>query len=391
VLGELNDRLIGRAVAEGLTDACQAALDGSAVAANASRHRLLNEETLAKRQKALDEAVAADQAGARPAEAPAWMARTPRGRRAQHKRYAQAQERLAARLEENRQRPASKRLAQKDVRISPADPEAALGLDKLKVFRPLYTVQLMPDLNTPLVLAYEVFAQATYAATLPTMLSRCRRAAGRSPSDLLTDTAYAKALDLAACQQAGVTLYAPSSAEGDGGTTRAAGEAAKQLPKSAFVWQGAEQVYVCPEGHRLTYWCAEYEKRKGGERLRMLAYRCDPTHCLACLRQKECTRAPHRGRMVKRSEYEHLVEALGERMRDPEAQQLYKRRCQTVELGFADQKQHRGLRCFRGRGLARVRIEVGLVVLAHNALAVLALRDQKSNPQAPANPLPASG
>ena len=216
---------------------------------------------------------------------------------------------------------------------------------------------------------------------------------GRYPADLLTDTAYAKALDLAACQEAGVRLYAPCAGgePGAGRPGRKAPKAPKQIPKSAFAWQEQQQVYVCPEGHPLTYWDAEYEKRKGGERLRMLAYRCDPEHCTGCPRQKECTRSPGRGRMVKRSEYEHLAEALAERMRDPEAQKLYKRRCQTVELGFADQKQHRGLRRFRGRGRARARIEVGLVVLAHNALAALALGDAKNNPQAPVNPQPSSG
>ena len=73
------------------------------------------------------------------------------------------------------------------------------------------------------------------------------------------------------------------------------------------------------------------------------------------------------------------MEALQERMRTEQAKQLYRRRCQTVELGFADGKEHRGLRRFRGRGLARVRVEVGLLVLAHNALTVLALRHKKND------------
>jgi hypothetical protein len=122
----------------------------------------------------------------------------------------------------------------------------------------------------------------------------------------------------------------------------------------------------------------------------MLSYRCDPEQCMACPRQKQCTRSPQRGRMVKRSEYEPLVEALAERMRSPEAQRLYKKRCQSVELGFADQKEHRGLRRFGGRGRARARVEVGLVVLAHNALAALALRDEKSTPRPPASSQPSS-
>ena len=46
-------------------------------------------------------------------------------------------------------------------------------------------------------------------------------------------------------------------------------------------------------------------------------------------------------------------------MQTPEAKAIYRKRGQTVELRFADAKAHRGLRRFSGRGLERVRIEVG--------------------------------
>jgi transposase len=373
----LNEGLLGRAVAARLTDATQASLDGTTVAANASRHRLLNEETLASRRQALAAAVADDAAAAVPPTVPGWMAATPSGRQTQAERYACAHEQLDRRHQENQQRPASKRLAAKDVRLSPGDPEAVLGLDKCKVYRPLYNVQWLIDLNTPLILAWEVFAQATDAGTLPTMLERCRQATGRCPEDLLTDASYATALDLAACQEAAVTLYAPYQ-ENDYSGRRRLKKPAKQIPKREFAWQAAQQVYVCPQGHRLEKEYSEVVSRKGEERLRVYTYRCPPEHCQSCPRRHECARTPSRGRTLKRSEHEELVEALQQRMQTPEAKQLYRRRCQTVELGFADVKEHRGLRRFSGRGRRRVRTEVGLLVLAHNALAVLALRQKKT-------------
>jgi transposase len=384
VLDALHNQLLGQAVAEQLTPATRACLDGSTVAANSSRHRLLNTEALASRQQALQQATPADAAALPQTVIPGWMAATPGGRRQQQRHYETAQEQLTLRHQENQQRPASKRLAAKDVRVSPGDPEAVLGLDKLKVFRPLYNVQLMPDLDTPLVLAYEVFAQATDANTLPTLLARSKAALGHAVQEMLADAGYATALDLAACDAAGVTLYAPYQ-ENDFSARRTP-KPARQIPKSAFRWVEPEQVYVCPEGHRLEYWDAEYERRKGGERLRMSAYRCAPEHCQGCPRQAQCTRSPERGRMVKRSEYEPLVEALRQRMQTEEAKQLYKKRAQVVELGFADVKEHRGLRRFVGRGLYRARIEVGLVVLAHNVLKVSALRQKNKSDRSPPTP-----
>jgi hypothetical protein len=48
-----------------------------------------------------------------------------------------------------------------------------------------------------------------------------------------------------------------------------------------------------------------------------------------------------------------------------------------VELVNAAWKQHRKLRRFSGRGLTRVRCQVGLVVLAHN-LATLLSEENKA-------------
>jgi hypothetical protein len=101
-------------------------------------------------------------------------------------------------------------------------------------------------------------------------------------------------------------------------------------------------------------------------------FRCPPEHCTGCPLRQHCARKPEAGRTVSRSEYEPEVEALRERMAQPKAQALYRLRKQTVELVNADWKEHRRLRRFSGRGVRRVRCQVGLVVLAHNLVTLLA-------------------
>lgn len=82
----LNARLLHQAVDEGMTTAERGALDGSAVAANASRRRLINEERLQKRLQQLEEAHHLEQEGpddsqeALTEEVPSWMAETSQGR-----------------------------------------------------------------------------------------------------------------------------------------------------------------------------------------------------------------------------------------------------------------------------------------------------------------------
>ena len=66
-------------------------------------------------------------------------------------------------------------------------------------------------------------------------------------------------------------------------------------------------------------------------------------------------------------------------METAEAQRVYRLRGQTIEIVFADFKEHRGLRRFSSRGLVRVRTELALEVLVHNLLVVHRSSSQQQN------------
>jgi transposase len=378
LLDPWSQQVLCLAMVEGLTEASRSALDGSTIAANASRHKLVNEATLQKRRVELEQAMEQDHANAPVVPTAAWMASTPRGREQQHQRYERAREQMAQRQAENKKRASDKRKPAEKIVVSVSDPQAALGLDKYKVFRPLYNVQLSCDLDSPLILAYEIFAQPGDSGTLRTMLDRQVQGTGLKPRQVLADAGYATALDLAVCDQAGVELYAPYQ-ENSFSAAKRASRPPRQISKSQFQWLEEEQTYQCPQGHRLRKVGQERKRRFGDQRLLVIQYQCDTKHCLECPRQTTCTSKPKSGRTIKRSEYEPLVEALQARMRTPEAKALYKLRAQTVERGFADMKEHRRLRRFSGKGLLSARTEIGLLVLAHNGLALLAARKPKEN------------
>ena len=176
--------------------------------------------------------------------------------------------------------------------------------------------------------------------------------------------------------QADVQLYAPYQ-ENDRTEQRRAQRPQRQIPKSEFVWQAQEQVYVCPQGHRLTRISQETRERAEGCTVEVRTYRCPKEHCQQCPLARRCTSSA-KGRTIKRNEHEDLIVAHQAKMQTPEAKAIYRKRGQTVELRFADAKAHRGLRRFSGRGLERVRIEVGLCVLAHNLLVVRAAGQRKA-------------
>lgn len=379
-LGPLMDRWLGEvlrmAQESGITSAQRGALDGSFVGANASRHRLLNEERLDQRRKELAWTCERDEKGETLGEKiPAWMAKTPNTRINQAERY----ERAKARLDEfqainQRQKPGRRRPRGKIV-VSATDPDAALGADKQKVFRPLYNVQIISDLDSPLTLAYEVFGQNTDGGTLSPMLQRAHERYGLSLSQLLCDSSYVTGCNLAICERQHVILYGPwqendFSAPQRKKQKKQPKQRVRLIPKEEFTWVPEGNQYRCPEGHPLTWIGHEKQIQADGEINITHRYRCSPQFCRVCPRRESCTTNPNRGRAVRRSEHEELIEAHRARMATEEAKAIYPLRKQTVELCYADMKENRKLRILSGRGQVRARIEVGLVELVRDLMII---------------------
>lgn len=376
LLETFHQQVLQGAVAEGITTAKNGSLDGTLIAANASRHRLVNLTRLQRRSAELDRVIAADRARQDPGPIPGWMARFPATRRRQRHRFALARRALLKEHARNARRPTDKRQEPEEIVIGPGDLEAALGRDKEKVFRPLYTLEVVQDLESPLVLGYEVFAQASDAGTLMPLRERAHDLTGVWLERMLADSAYASALDLVDCQQADVELYAPYQ-ENDRTQQRRAAKPDRRIPKSAFVWLAGEQTYVCPQGHRLKRIGQEVRDRVGDRTITMTIYRCPKELCQDCPLAPRCTQGAN-GRTIKRNEHEDLIGAHRAKMETAEAKAIYQKRGQTIELRFADTKAHRGLRRFSSRGLKRVRIEAGLLILAHNLRVVQTARQRKA-------------
>jgi transposase len=236
LLETLNRQVLESAVVQGLTTARRGSLDGTLIAANASRHRLVNLARLERRLAELDRVIAADKTGQNPGTIPGWMARAPASRWRQRYRFGVARRTLLKHHAQNARRPSQSRQDPAKIVLSTSDLEAALGLDKEKVFRPLYNLQVVQDLESPLVLGYEVFAQSSDAGTLMPLRQRVHDLTGVWLERALADAGYASALDLFDCATVGLDLYAPYQ-ENDQTEQRRAQQPHRVNSKSRFVWR----------------------------------------------------------------------------------------------------------------------------------------------------------
>jgi transposase len=379
-MDDWNRQVLQDARGADLTSAENGAQDGSFVEAHASRHRLINEDRLSKRQLQLAANITADEQG-ESLPMPGWMARTPRGRLLQQHRYEQASQQLQKLLAANERRIPSLRKPREKVLISVADPEAALGLDKLKVFRPLYNIQLISDVDSPFILGYQAFAQTTDAGTMDVLLAQATSLTDVPLKRLLVDAGYVTGQELAVCRTREVELLGPWK-ENDFSAQRDQ-QSASQLSKDQFQWLPESNAYQCPQGHILKYIGCERRTRSADRVELLYRYQCAVEHCQSCPLQASCTKKPGCARSLRRSEHEELIEQHRARMATACAKELYKRRCCTVERSFADVKTHRGLRRVTGRGLKHVRAELALTVLTHNLITLRQLTAKQATPSPP--------
>jgi transposase len=407
LLPELNRQVVRAAIDEGHTEAAQGALDGTTVAANATRHRMVNLDTVEKRLEILDREIkeaehaeestpslestppqalplptAANaenptQPPENPKQPPTWKAaKTTRGKKRQRDCCRRAKRVLQAQQAANQRRRKDKRKKDAKIRVALGDPMAPFGLDKQKTFRPLYNIQVMSDVQTNLVLAYKTTRTTADNGQLLPMLEETMKMTDRPLKDVLVDSGYPSGEDLAACEQKQVIVYAPWNENSFTEAKRAKKAKEAQIPKDQFTYDPSISGYRCPQGKPLKYRGRTKKQKANGDDFTVEIYQADPSDCAACPLKSRCVRGQS-ARTVRRQEHEDLIEQLKERMKTPEAKAKYVKRGCTVELRFADWKTHRGLERFSGQTPERADAQVGLTVLAHNLRALDKLRTQQ--------------
>jgi len=373
ILQKLHAEVVQSSIDMRLIDPEKASLDGTYVAANTSRSKLLNLKKVQQRLEQIEQEIAQRDAtlwlswtcGTLDQQMrPAWLATTDVGLRLQQRMYQKAQTRLKELLAANAKRRSDKRKPENKVVLSVADSDAVFGRDKLKVYRPLYNVQTICDLASEMILGYEVFAQVSDSGTLQPMLERLIEN-GVTLGALLADAGYPTGEDLAYCHRQGVTLYAPWQENSFTAATKASEPADAKFTQDDFQWDAVDQVYRCPSGASLSFAEKKTRQRADGTKLAFELYRAESESCAECPLAARCTTSA-RGRSVRRDPHQELIDALKDRMDTLEAKLLYRLRSQTIERIYADQKEHRNMGRFRGRTLSRARAQCGITVLVHN-------------------------
>jgi hypothetical protein len=218
-----------------------------------------------------------------------------------------------------------------------------------------YNVQSAVDTKHHLIVTHEVTNVGSDRSQLSRMSEQARAAIGSETIEAVADRGYYSGEEIVACEQAGITVYLPKP--------MTSGLLAKgRFGKQDFVYDVADDVYLCPAGEQLTY---HYTNEEEGKTLR----RYWTNACQGCALKSKCTTGKER--RISRWEHEAVLEAVQARL-DRNPAKMRERR-QTVEHPFGTIKSWMGATHFQMKTLKNVGTEMALHVLAYNMKRVISI------------------
>lgn len=385
-IDEVHQQLIDDATNEGLLEPREASMDGTFTAAIASRHKIYNLKQINCRLNKIKRTIRfvddpSQIASAKPlSNVPKWMAETASGRARQLASFREAKRELLRQIRDNRNAHSRYRRDEAKLVVSPADPEAVIGRDKHHVLRPLYNTQYVTDCQSGIVLGFEVFRQNNDNATLAPVLKRCQQIVRGELARLHADTGYCSVLDLKDCDRLGIELLAP--VQNNMMQQRKLANGHLQIPSGEFDFDSSSSDLRCPGGHLMKLVRSAEVPRSCGRTVTELRFEQSVDRCSACPLSERCLGNGSKRRTVSRQKDQGLLDAQAAKMSGDLGRESQRRRGSTVERSFGDGKLHRNQNRQHGRGLSRVRAEVGLLVIAQNTLTLYNLekRGKKALP-----------
>ena len=219
-----------------------------------------------------------------------------------------------------------------------------------------YNVQTAVDAKHKLIVAETVTNAAADRAQL-SPLALAAQAVLQAPAlVVVADRGYDHGAEIKACLDAGITPLVPrplTSANARRGL----------FTKDDFRYDATPDVYRCPAGATLTRRFTSVELGRTIHTYRTAA-------CGRCRLKARCTRSPD-GRKLTRWLHEDRLDAMAQRLRDQP--DLIRQRATLAEHPFGTMKRAMDQGYFLLKGLANVRGEFSLTVLAYNLKRVIRL------------------
>jgi hypothetical protein len=222
-------------------------------------------------------------------------------------------------------------------------------------------VQLTTDSKAGLIVGVQVSQAGTDYASLENAVEAMEQNFEQKPSQVIADGGYASRENIEAMASRGIDFIAAVPEPLTSGGKQKRHGIAEPFQPQAFQYDSARNCYVCPAGKTLPL-----RKTEKGQGRIEFGYRANAADCQSCPFKSQCTPTSREGRWIVRTVNSEVVQAFIAKMQTSEAKEIYKTRSQLSEFPNCWIKTKFGLRQFRLRGLAKVRIEATWAALTFN-------------------------
>lgn len=218
-----------------------------------------------------------------------------------------------------------------------------------------YNVQTAVDTKHHLIVEHEVTNVGSDRDQLSGMAKKARAAIDSATLTVIADRGYFKGEEILACCDAGIVPLVPA-------TTTSSAKAEGRFDKADFIYDKQKNEYRCPAGQSLIWRFATIEKG-------MTNHRYWSSNCKGCPLKEKCTPSPQR--RVTRWEHQDVLDEMQGRLeKQPDAMRI---RRSAVEHPYGTIKSWMGWTHFLTKGLASVKTEMSLHVLAYNLKRLMTL------------------
>ena len=350
---ELFKRTVRTTMSLELVDLAVQAVDGTKIAANASKRRTYTgdqlRQLLHRVEKAIEDLEAQNEGGedGGPVHLPEKLS----DRKTLRQRVKQAMQELPDRDRPNRYKhPRSINLTDRDAR----------SMKTIEGSVPSYNAQAMVSPLTAgegvsgmMITSVDVVDEVNDLARLLPMVEQSEEVTGVRVPTTLADAGYFAGSHLEECARRGQQAVMPDPKQ----------ESMKQQPyhKDRFTYDEHNDCYYCPKGQTLPFL---RNKPKRGVLVRV--YRASAAVCRGCPAFGQCTKDRRKGRALHLGPQDAVLRQQRAWMETREAKEMYRLRKQLAEPVFGIIKEQLGARRFLLRGLANVSAEWTLLATAFN-------------------------
>jgi transposase len=250
-----------------------------------------------------------------------------------------------------------------EAQISTSDSESRQMIIRNNITEVAYNVQTTVDAEHCLPIDYKVTNENDSKA-MGSMAQRAVDILDNSEFTALYDKGYHTGSELETAQKLGIeTIVAipdvPSSSQ--------APDPAYNV--SEFTYDPEQDIYVCPQGHKLSTNGKWYKKNKRNRIINFQHYK--TKKCNTCPVINQCKKNTHgRGRVIERTEYAPYIEQ--NRKNVEENEHGYKRRQSIVEHPYGTIKRQWGFNyIITKKGKDRASADVGLMFIAYNLTRIM--------------------